>query len=134
MLRLLIYYSKRNISVNVILIEVITIRDNIRGGALTETTFLILLALYQPNHGYGIMQFIEQQTGGRVVLGAGTLYGALQALVKKKWISPLPADVLDKKKEYVITGVGKQKAEEELQRMEEVVKQATTIIRGGKGE
>ena len=28
------------------------------------------------------MQFIEKETGGRVVLGAGTLYGVINALVK----------------------------------------------------
>ena len=50
-------------------------RDNARGGALTEVTFFILLALYRPKHGYAIMQFIEEKTGGRLVLGAGTLFG-----------------------------------------------------------
>lgn len=37
-------------------------RDNIKGGALTETTLLILLALYEPRHGYGINKFIEDKT------------------------------------------------------------------------
>ena len=54
-----------------------------KGGALTETTFLILLALYEPKHGYGIMQFIEDETNGRVSLGAGTLYGAINTLEKR---------------------------------------------------
>ncbi len=112
----------------------IFIRDNIKGGALTETTFLVLLAVYKPNHGYGILQFIDQETKGRVVLGAGTLYGAINALVKKKWIAPLENESDSKKKEYVITNDGKQKAEEELQRMGEVLKLASTIIRGGKSE
>ena len=34
-------------------------RDNTKGGALTEVTFYILLSLYQPKHGYAVMQFIE---------------------------------------------------------------------------
>jgi DNA-binding PadR family transcriptional regulator len=110
---------------------VVFIRDNIKGGALTETTFLVLLAVYKPNHGYGIMQFIEKRTNGRVVLGAGTLYGAINALVKKKWIGPFGDEVDSKKKEYLITDVGKQKAEEELRRMGEVWELASTII-GGK--
>lgn len=58
-------------------------RDHAKGGALTETSFYILLSLYQPNHGYGIMQFIEDTTNGRLTLGAGTLYGALKNLQKK---------------------------------------------------
>ncbi len=109
---------------------VIYIRDNIKGGALTETTFLVLLAVYTPNHGYGIMQFIENKTNGRVVPGAGTLYGAINTLVKKRWIAPFGNEIDSRKKEYVITDTGKQKAEEELQRMEEVWKLASTIIRG----
>ena len=44
--------------------------------ALTETTYYILLSLYHPRHGYGIMQETQQLSGGRVRLAAGTLYGA----------------------------------------------------------
>lgn len=29
-------------------------RDNAKGGALTEVTFFILLSLYTPKHDYGI--------------------------------------------------------------------------------
>lgn len=108
----------------------ICIRDNIKGGALTETTFLVLLSVYKPNHGYSIMQFIEKETNGRVVLGAGTLYGAINALVKKKWIAPIGDEADSKKKDYVITDIGKQKAEEELKRMGKVYQLASTIIRG----
>ncbi|MNW65666.1 Transcriptional regulator PadR-like family protein [compost metagenome] len=80
------------------------------------------------------MQFIDKETNGRVVLGAGTLYGAINALVKKKWIAPLEDESDSKKKEYIITNNGKQKAEEELQRMGEVWKLASTIIGGGKSK
>ena len=40
-------------------------RDNAKGGALTEVTFFILLSLYTPKHGYAVMQFIEDSTKGR---------------------------------------------------------------------
>ena len=36
-------------------------RDNAKGGALTEVTFFILLSLYTPKHGYAVMQFIEDK-------------------------------------------------------------------------
>ena len=49
--------------------------------ALTESTYYILLSLYHPQHGYGIMQQTEQLSGGRVRLAAGTLYGALNSLM-----------------------------------------------------
>ena len=42
-------------------------RDNVKSGALTEVTFYILLSLYSPKHGYAVMQFIEEKTGGRPV-------------------------------------------------------------------
>ena len=40
------------------------------GAPLTESMFYILLSVLQPNHGYGIMQEVEERTKGRVVLGA----------------------------------------------------------------
>ena len=51
--------------------------------ALTEAFYYILLSLYQPLHGYGIMQKAEEFSGGRVRLAAGTLYGALNTLQDK---------------------------------------------------
>ena len=40
---------------------------------LTEGVYYILLSLYEPRHGYGIMQYVEELSAGRVELGAGTL-------------------------------------------------------------
>ena len=57
---------------------------------LTEAAYYILLSLYTPQHGYGIMQQTERLSGGRVRLAAGTLYGALNSLCEKGWIVPLP--------------------------------------------
>ena len=39
---------------------------------LTEAFFYILLSLRHPNHGYGVIQEVEELTKGRVSLGAGT--------------------------------------------------------------
>ena len=52
--------------------------------ALTEATYYILLSLFSPQHGYGIMQQTEELSGGRVRLAAGTLYGALKGLTVLK--------------------------------------------------
>ena len=104
-------------------------RDNVKGGALTEVTFYILLSLYTPKHGYAVMQFIEEKTGGRLSLGAGTLYGALNSLQEKEWIKP-SGDCEEKKKEYIITSLGKEVAEKELVRLEELVGVASGIIGG----
>ena len=51
--------------------------------ALTEAVFYILLSLDAPLHGYGIMQNVENLSGGRVRLAAGTLYGALATLTER---------------------------------------------------
>jgi len=105
-------------------------RDNIQGGALTETTFLIMLAVFQPRHGYGIMQFIEEKTHGRVVLGAGTLYGALKALGRKGWIKPLKPQRDSRQKQYVITEAGVGAAIQELHRLQQIQELAFSIIGG----
>ncbi|HIU10067.1 MAG TPA: PadR family transcriptional regulator [Candidatus Avidehalobacter gallistercoris] len=104
-------------------------RDNVKGGALTEVTFYVLLSLYRPKHGYAVMQFIEEKTGGRLSLGAGTLYGALNSLQEKGWIM-LCGDREDRKKEYLITSQGKEVAEKELNRLHELVSVATEIVGG----
>lgn len=96
---------------------------------MTEVTFLILLALYQPKHGYAVMQYIEEKTEGRLLLGAGTLYGALNALLKKGWIEPFGTES-GRRKEYVITNDGKLAAENELQRLKQVINLAENSMRG----
>lgn len=50
---------------------------------LTEASFYILLATQKPNHGYGIIQDVSKMTDGRVTLGPGTLYGAINSMLKK---------------------------------------------------
>jgi PadR family transcriptional regulator PadR len=48
---------------------------------LREPTFFILAALAPaPMHGYGIIKAVEEMSGGRVRVRAGTLYGALERL------------------------------------------------------
>ena len=106
-------------------------RDNIKGGALTETTLLVLLALYEPRHGYGINKLIEQTTNGRVSLGAGTLYKALETLSAKKWIKP--AGENGRKKEYIITDEGKKVVESEKVRIKQMIEIAH-ILTGGKND
>lgn len=92
---------------------------------LTEVVFYILLAVRRPNHGYGIIQEVEKLTGGRVVLGPGTLYGAIQTLEKKGWIRVYSVDTESrKKKEYIITDLGRAVFEEERRRLGELLKNA----------
>ena len=74
------------------------------------------------------MQFIEDNTKGRLALGAGTLYGALNSLQEKGWIAPFGDSATEK--EYLITTQGKEIAEKELIRLNELVGVANEIIGG----
>lgn len=99
-------------------------------GALTEAVFYILLALHEPTHGYGIMKFIKEISNERVVLGSGTLYGAVTTLLKKGWIKVLTPENKESKKEYLITEKGKQIIKNELTRLEELLSHGTNVVGG----
>jgi len=98
---------------------------------LTETAFLILLAMFKPNHGYGVMQFVEEKTNGRVVFGPGTLYGAINNLHKKGWIEPCPIDPNERKKDFIITEEGRMQVEMELLRLKEIYEIGIEILSNG---
>ena len=104
-------------------------RDNERGGALTEVTFFILLSVFTPRHGYAIMQFVEEQTAGRLTLGAGTLYGALNTLAERGWIAP-HGEGGGRRRAYCITPTGRAAAERELQRLRTLAETAERIMAG----
>lgn len=88
---------------------------------LTETTYYILLALLEPAHGYLIMQKIEELSHGQVKIAAGTLYGAIENLIKLKFIKPVPSE--DKRRKvYLITDNGREILRLDLERMKHIVK------------
>ncbi len=96
--------------------------------ALTEATYYILLSLYRPRHGYGIMQQTEELSGGRVRLAAGTLYGALNTLCDKGWIVLKTVD--DRRKEYLLTDKGKEILINEVKRLKELARNGEMILGG----
>lgn len=84
---------------------------------LTETTFYILLSLLEPAHGYLIMKKVEELSNGQVRIAAGTLYGAIENLIKLKFILPVPSD--DKRRKvYQITQEGRQILKLDLERIQ----------------
>lgn len=90
---------------------------------LTEAVYYILLALRKPNHGYGIIQEVQEMTDNRVNLGPGTLYGAINSLLDKNWIELHSEEKQSrKKKSYIITSIGKQVFDNEVARLKELVK------------
>lgn len=89
---------------------------------MTEAIYYILLSLRRANHGYGITQEVSEMTGGRVNLGPGTLYGAINTLLDKGWIILVRAELDSrKKKEYIITDKGRAVFAAEQKRLAELL-------------
>ncbi len=92
---------------------------------LTEALYYILLTVRKPNHGYGIIQEVSEITNRRVMLGPGTLYGAINTMVSKGWIKLYSEDKESrKKKEYVITKNGIEVFQREVGRLTELLNSA----------
>lgn len=92
---------------------------------LTETTYLILMALIEPGHGYYVMQKVEELSDGNVRVAAGTMYGAIDNLLKLKWIQSVPST--DKRRKvYQITEVGMSILKEETTRLQRMVEIAAS--------
>lgn len=83
---------------------------------LTETVYYILLALTEPAHGYLILQKIEELSLGQVRMAAGTLYGAIDNLLKLRWIQPVQSDD-SRRKVYVVTDKGLEMLRMDCERM-----------------
>ena len=97
---------------------------------LTEAVYYILLSLLEPLHGYGIIQNVEKLSGGRVRLAAGTLYGAINTLLEKGWIVALEGEADSRKKEYVITELGREMLQREVQRLSELLENGKHLLGG----
>jgi len=87
---------------------------------LTETVAYILLALREPAHGYAIMARVEAMSEGAVRLAPGTLYGALENLVKQRLIIRV-ASTDPRRKVYQITEAGHQTLAQDTDRMTHLV-------------
>ncbi len=99
---------------------------------LTEAFYYILVTLGSgPAHGYGMMQEIERMSNGRVKIGAGTLYTALNTLLNKGLIetAPVPDGADPRRKLYAITPAGKQVLEAEMRRLEELLENGHNVIK-----
>jgi len=102
--------------------------NSIEINPLTESAYYILLSLYTPRHGYGIMQNISQLTSDRINMGPGTLYGAIINLIEKGWIKLVLED--GRKKEYQITQLGIEIMKNEIDRLKELVNNGDKILKG----
>ena len=97
---------------------------------LTEPVLLLLLSLAeQPRHGYSILKDVEQMSSGRVVLSTGTLYGALQRLLRQGWIERFEEDESSRdRRAYRLTSRGRRNLQLEIDRMRHLSKLASLRI------
>ena len=91
---------------------------------LSQSEFYILLSLaIKSRHGYEIMKQVEQDSGRKVLLGPGTLYGSIKRMLQSRLIEEVPGDN-PRRKYYVITEKGKTSVASELQRYNDAVELA----------
>ncbi len=88
-------------------------------GPMTEAMYYILLALLKPGHGYGMMQRIKELSGGRLVMGPGTLYGVLSRMSREGLIVLTGEE--GRRKTYAITDAGKAALLLEYSRLKQLV-------------
>jgi DNA-binding PadR family transcriptional regulator len=105
---------------------------------LPSTAFQILLSLVDEDlHGYGIMRRVVHQTGGRMRLGPGTLYGSIQTLLEAKLIQDIGGREDEKlgperRRYYRLTAAGRKLAREEANRLAGLLRvaRAKKILQG----
>lgn len=98
------------------------------GSPMTEAMYYVLLALIHPNHGYQLMNEIEEVSKGRVKMGPGTLYGVLTRLLKDELIIVVNDD--GRRKTYLITEDGILALKSEYERLIGMVDDGKIIKEG----
>ncbi|MFK9090894.1 PadR family transcriptional regulator [Bacillus salipaludis] len=99
---------------------------------LTETVYYILLSLMEPAHGYLILQKIEELSDGQVRMAAGTLYGAIENLLKLKFIQPVESGD-SRRKVYQITDMGKDILRLDAERMKHMIRITDDAFKNERG-
>ena len=100
---------------------------------LTPVEFHILLALAEEaRHGYGIKLDVERRTEGRITLGSGTLYVAIQRLKREGLIMGSRRKATSgreklRRRYFALTDSGRQTLRRELRQLDRVVRYARTL-------
>ena len=106
---------------------------------LTPAVFHILLALASgERHGYGIMKEVLRQSDGQTRIGPGTLYGTLQRLIESDLVAEAPRAgprTVDgrARRYYRLTSAGKRALEDDIVRLEALVRAARAVKEGPRG-
>src|SRR5665213_964271 len=95
-------------------------------GRQSEPSFLILTSLASgEKHGYALAKDVEAFSG--VVLGPGTLYGAISRLEERGLIAPVPSD--DRRQPYQITASGRTALESAVRNMRALADEGAQRLR-----
>jgi PadR family transcriptional regulator PadR len=104
--------------------------------AMQEATFLILTSLASGSqHGYGVINDVDDISGGRVRLRAGTLYTALDRLREDKLIEVDREEVVDSRlrRYYRLTPAGREALAAEADRLRTNVRAALARLEPATG-
>ncbi len=93
---------------------------------LTEQMYYLLLALYEPGHGYAIMERVREMTDGRLQIGPGTLYTLLSRF-ESEWLIQLDS-AADNRKVYRLTSRGREVLKQEYDRLRKQVADGEAIF------
>lgn len=101
-------------------------RDLTAALPLTHVVYHVLVALAtEKRHGYGIIKYVADRTGGAVELEAGTLYAAIKRMKDDGWIKEAPSKGNDaRRRVYAITSLGRSVLRAESRRLEAMVELA----------
>jgi len=101
--------------------------------AMTPAVFHVLLALTGgARHGYAIMQDVREHTNGTLRLGAGTLYGTIDRLIRDGYVREVDGPAAESSRDarrrfYRITPDGRRALDAEVERLDRIVKTARAI-------
>ena len=97
-------------------------------GELADAAIHVLLALTQPRHGYAVMQFLEHESNGSIVLGPASLYTTLKKLVKAGFIEEADSDD-GKRRTYHLTPHGRDVLVRNIERRRQLLTMADRIVK-----
>ena len=97
-----------------------------------STVFLILMAVAEePRHGYGIMQNVQQRSGGSVNLGTSHLYRHLKRLLDDGLVEEVESETAHRddprRRYYQLTDFGEQVVGAESARLKTLVKESQKL-------
>lgn len=86
---------------------------------LTEQMFYILLCLKKECCGMDIMEQVKVMTGGRVLVGPGTLYNLLEQFCEADMIRETKAE--GRRRSYILTAQGIDVLNREVERLQQQI-------------